>query len=323
MSTVTSLPSVTFRDIERSAGRLQDVAHRTPVMTSRQVNERVGAEVYFKCENFQRTGSFKFRGAYNALSQFSAEDKKKGVLAYSSGNHAQAVALASALLGIPATIVMPENAPEVKLAATAGYGAEIIRYNPEETTREELAQEIATVRQVPILPPYDHPHIIAGQGTAAHELIREIGPLDVLLVCCGGGGVLSGSALAAQALSPGCNVIGVEPEAGDDGRRSFHSGMLQTVKNPDTIADGARTPYLGAITFPLIMEHVHDIVTVSDEQLVQTMFYLWERMKIIVEPTGALAAAAVLNGIVPLEGKRVGVVITGGNVDLKRVLRAV
>lgn len=312
---ITDLP-VSYADVEAAAERLEGVANRTPVMTSRTVDAQTQASVFFKCENFQRVGAFKFRGAYNALSQLSEEDKKRGVLAWSSGNHAQAMALAGTLLGIPTTIVMPEDAPAVKLAATAGYGAEIVRYNREEIQREVLGRRIAAERGLSIIPPYDHPHIVAGQGTAAKELLDDVGELDVLLVCCGGGGLLSGSALSAKALSPQCRVIGVEPENGDDATRSFHSGALQTVHNPDTIADGARTPSMGEVTFPLVMHYVDDMVTVSDDALLRTMYFVWERMKLVIEPTGALAAAALLEGIVQAPGQRVGVLISGGNVDL-------
>ena len=310
---------MTYDEIISAANRLQGIAHKTPVLTSQTVNERTGAEVFFKCENFQRGGAFKFRGAYNALVQLSDDQKKKGVIAYSSGNHAQGIALAGKLLGIPTTIVMPSIAPEVKLAATRGYGAEVVLYDINETTREELADQIAEERGgPPIIPSFDHPHIIAGQGTVAKELFEEISELDILLVCCGGAGLLSGSGLSANALSPACKVVGVEPEAGDDGTRSFKSGTLQTVYNPDTIADGARTPKLGTLTFPLVMQHVHDMLTVSDAELLDTMFFLWERLKIVVEPTGALASAALLSNKVDVTGKRVGVIVTGGNVDLKQ-----
>ena len=310
-----------FDDIVSAAQRLEGNAIKTPVLTSRTINKRTGAEVFFKCENFQRTGSFKFRGAYNALSQFTEGQKSKGVIAYSSGNHAQGIALAGQLLGIPTTIVMPSNAPEVKLAATRGYDAEVVLYDVNKTTREELAAEIAAERGAPIIPSFDHPHIIAGQGTAAKELFEEVGDLDVLLVCCGGAGLLSGSSISAHALSPSCYVIGVEPEAGNDATRSFKSGTLQTVHNPDTIADGARTPCLGELTFPLVMQYVHDMVTVSDIELIETMYFLWERMKIVVEPTGALASTALLTEKVDVTGKRVGVLITGGNVDLKKAAK--
>lgn len=317
-STPSESVSVTYEDVREAADRLDGVAHRTPVMTSRTVNARADAEVFFKCENFQRTGAFKIRGGYNAVSQLSPEAKERGVITYSSGNHAQAVAVAGRLLGVDATIVMPETAPQVKLDATRGYGAEVVPYDPSTTTREELGQKIAEERGLTLIPPYDHPHVVAGQGTSGDELFEEVGALDALLVCCGGGGLLSGCALAAKHHAPGCTVIGVEPEAGDDATRSFYSGELKTVENPDTIADGARTPYLGDVTFPLVLEHVDEMVTVSDEALVEAMHLLWERMKIVVEPTGALGAAALLDGVVPGNERRIGILISGGNVDLGR-----
>ena len=310
---------ITITDIEAAAKRLAGIAHHTPVLTSRTVNDRTNARVFFKCENFQRTGSFKFRGAYNALAQLSEAQKQKGVLTFSSGNHAQAIALAGQLLDIPTTIVMPDDAPTVKQSATRGYGAEIVLYNRRETNREELAQTLAKERDLVFIPPYDHPHVVAGQGTAAKELIEEVGQLDLLLVCCGGGGLLSGSAIACKAVLPNCQVIGVEPERADDATRSFHTKTLQTVKNPDTIADGARTPSLGQITFPLVLHYVDDMVTVSEEAIVRTMFFLWERLKIVVEPTGVLAAAALLEGVVTAPKTRIGVIISGGNVDLAKV----
>ncbi len=310
---------VTYADIEAAAKRLTDVAHKTPVLTSRTVNDRTNSQVFFKCENFQRAGSFKFRGAYNALSQLSDEQKQRGVLTFSSGNHAQGIALAGKRLGIPTTIVMPHDAPEVKLAATRGYGAEVILYDRAEMKREELAKQLAGERQLTIIPPYDHPHIIAGQGTTAKELIEEVGELDMLLVCCGGGGLLSGCAIATKTLSPNCRVIGVEPAQADDATRSFHTKTLQTIHNPNTIADGARTPSLGQLTFPLVLHYVDDMVTVSEDAILRTMFFLWERMKIVVEPTGVLAATALLEDIVKMCDSRIGVIITGGNVDLKQV----
>jgi threonine dehydratase len=311
---------VTYTTVETAASFLQGTANQTPVLTSRTIDQLTGNQVFFKCENFQRTGSFKFRGAYSALAQLAVE-QRQGVLTYSSGNHAQAIALSGKLLGIPATIVMPQDAPAVKQAATRGYGAEVILYDREETTREALCKQIAGDRQLTIIPPYDHPHVIAGQGTATKELIETVGSLDLLLVCCGGGGLLSGAAIAAHSLSPACRVIGVEPARADDATRSFHSKTLQTVHNPNTIADGARTPSLGQITFPLVMHYVHDMVTVSDEALLRTMFLLWERLKIVVEPTGALAATALLEGIVKVKNSRVGVIISGGNVDLQQVMQ--
>jgi threonine dehydratase len=307
---------VTYADVAAAHERIKPFAKRTPVLTSSTIDALTGAQVHFKCENFQRMGAFKFRGAYNALSQLSADQKKKGVVAFSSGNHAQAVALSGKLLGIPATIVMPTDAPKVKLEATRGYGAEVVMYNASNEDRQKIAEKLAAERGLTVIPPFDHPHILAGQGTAAKELIEETGPLDILMVPCGGGGLLSGCSIAAKHLSPKCKVIGVEPAAGDDGLRAFRSGKLETIKLPDTIADGARTTSLGKITFALIQRHVDDFLTVTDDQLLKWMFFLWERMKIVVEPTGALAAAALLQGKIDAKGKKVGVVISGGNVDL-------
>jgi threonine dehydratase len=318
----TNTLPVAYADIEAAAARLDGLANRTPVMTSRTVDARTEATVFFKCENFQRAGAFKFRGAYNALAQLAPEQQRRGVLTFSSGNHAQAVALAGRLLGIPATIIMPADAPAVKLAATRGYGAEVILYDRATTTREELGKQIAEERGLPLIPPYDHPDVVAGQGTAAKELIEAVPALDLLLVCCGGGGLLSGSAIAAKTLAPGCRVVGVEPARADDATRSFHTGTLQTVHNPDTIADGARTPSLGQITFPLVMHYVDDMVTVSEDAILRAMHLLWERMKLVVEPTGALAAAALLDGaVIPTKGKRIGILISGGNVDLQYAAR--
>ena len=312
---------VVYADVAAAAARLAGVAHRTPVMTSRTVNRRVGAEVFFKCENFQRAGAFKFRGAYNALSRLAEAGEQRGVLAVSSGNHAQAVALAAGLLGMHAVVVMPDNAPAVKLAATRGYGAEIVTYDTKSATREALGERIAQERGLTVVPPFDHPHVIAGQGTAARELLEEVGPLDVLFVPCGGGGLISGSAIAAAELAPKCRVIGIEPAAGDDATRSFRTRTLQTCHNPDTVADGARTHSLGKITFPLVLRYVHDMGTVTDAELLRAMFYLWERMKIVVEPTGALGAAGLFEGRAEVRGARVGVILSGGNVDLGSVGR--
>ncbi len=316
MTDRTSL-SPTYRDIEAAAERLLRNAHRTPVLTSTTVNQRTKSQVFFKCENFQRTGSFKFRGAFNALSQLSDEQKKRGVLAFSSGNHAQALARSGDLLNIPVTIVMPNDAPAVKQAATREYGAEIIFYDRATQKREELTQQIADERSLTLIPPFDYAPVIAGQGTTAKELIEDVGGLDVLLVCCGGGGLLSGCAIATDALAPNCQIVGVEPKRADDATRSFYSKTLQVVEDPQTIADGARTRSLGQLTFPLILNYVDDMVTVSDAALSRTMFFLWERLKIVVEPTGALAAAALLEGIISVPDARIGVIISGGNVDLK------
>jgi threo-3-hydroxy-L-aspartate ammonia-lyase len=309
---------VTFANIEVAHQRLIGVANHTPVMTSKTVNQLVDSQVFFKCENFQRMGAFKFRGAYNALSQLSEQQKRQGVLTFSSGNHAQAIALSGKLLGIPTTIVMPKDAPAVKLAATRGYGAEILLYDRAEMTREELVAELCQERQLTFIHPYDRPEVIAGQGTTAKEFIAQVGELDLLLVCCGGGGLLSGCAIASKTLSPQCKVVGVEPARADDATRSFHTKTLHTVCNPDTIADGARTPSLGKITFPLVLNYVDDMVTVSEEAIKRSMYFLWERMKIVVEPTGVLAAAALLDGVVTAPGARVGVIISGGNVDLQQ-----
>jgi len=314
----STLP-VTFDDVAHAHERIRGKAHRTPVLTSATVDALTGAKVFFKPENLQRMGAFKFRGAYNALAQLAPDARKRGVVAFSSGNHAQAVALAGRLLDVPRVIVMPVDAPTVKVEATRGYGAEVVLYEKHQD-REALAAQISAERGLTVIPPYDHPHIVAGQGTAAKELIEDAGPLDLLLVPCGGGGLLSGCAVAAKHLSPACRVVGVEPAAGDDATRSFRTKTLQTVKNPDTIADGARTPSLGKVTFPLVMRHVDDMQTVTDAELLRWMFFLWERMKLVVEPTGALAAAALFEGKVPVRGKRVGVVLSGGNVDVKAMV---
>ena len=310
---------VVYADIEAAAQRLQGQANQTPVFTSRTVDERTQSQVFFKCENFQRTGSFKFRGAFNAMTQLSPTQKQQGVLAYSSGNHAQAIALCGKLLGIPTTIIMPSDSPTVKQAATKEYGAEIILYDRATADREVLTSQLAAKKGYTIIPPFDAPAVIAGQGTATKELIEEVGSLDYLLVCCGGGGLLSGSAIAAHSLSPNCKVIGVEPTAGDDAARSFHTKTLQTVTNPNTIADGARTPSLGSITFPLIMHYVHDMVTVTDEALLKTIKFFWERMKLLIEPKGALGAAALLEHVIYEPNKRIGVIVSGGNVDINQM----
>ena len=317
---MAALP-VVLADIEAAARRIHGQAIKTPVLTSRTIDGQTGGSVFFKCENFQRAGAFKFRGAFNALSKLSADERLRGVLTFSSGNHAQAIALSGRLLGLPTVVVMPDDAPEVKVRATREYGAEVVLYDKNETTRELLGKSISEQRGLVTIPPYDHADVIAGQGTAALELFAETGPLDYLFVCVGGGGLISGCAAAAAALSPGCRVIGVEPLAGDDATRSFTTKTLQTVTNPDTIADGARTPSLGTLTFALVMAHVYEMMTVTDRDLAATMFYLWERMKIVVEPTGALAATAALSGRIDLKGKKVGVVISGGNVDMRAVPR--
>ncbi len=308
---------VSYDDVLAAARRIEGAAHRTPVLTSRTLDERVGARVFLKCENLQRGGAFKFRGAYNALSQLTADEKARGVLAYSSGNHAQAIALAARLLGTKATVVMPVDAPAAKLEGTRGYGARVVTYDRATGDREAVARDLQTASPMVLVPPFDHPHVIAGQGTAALELMDEVEGLDTLVTPCGGGGLLSGTALVGAARDRACRVIGVEPEAGDDGNRSFRSGTLQTVANPQTIADGARTPSLGELTFPIIRALVADMATVTDEELIATMKFVWERMKVVVEPTGVLGLAAVMDGKV--NGKRIGVVLSGGNVDLPAV----
>ena len=304
---------VSFDDITRAHERIRPQAKRTPVMTSATVDALTGGSVFFKCENFQRMGAFKFRGAFNALTQLK---DSKGVVAFSSGNHAQAVALAGKILGIKAVIVMPHDAPKVKLDATRGYGAEVVQYIKHED-REPLATKLASERGLTLIPPFDHPNIIAGQGTAAKELIEDTGALDLLLVPCGGGGLLSGSSIAAKHLAPECRVIGVEPAAGDDATQSFAKKRLITIAVPDTIADGARTPSLGKLTFPIVLRYVDDMLTVTDTELTRAMFFLWERMKILVEPTGALAFTALFAGKVSVKNLRVGVILSGGNVDLR------
>ncbi|MGQ9490845.1 MAG: threo-3-hydroxy-L-aspartate ammonia-lyase [Anaerolineae bacterium] len=306
---------VTFDDILAAAERIAGVAHRTPVATSRLLDEACAASLFLKCENLQRAGAFKFRGAYNAVSQLSAEERARGVITHSSGNHAQALALVCRILGVRATIVMPQDAPAMKLAATRDYGAQIVLYDPATEAREAISSRLAAEYGYTLVPPYDHPHIIAGQGTAALELFQDAGPLDYLFVPCGGAGLLSGCAIAAKALAPTCKVIGVEPAAGDDAMRSFKTGVLQTVHNPRTIADGARTPYLGKYTFPLVRQYVDDIITVEDDDLIRAMYFVWTRMKLVVEPTGVLGLAAVFNHRYPVSG-RVGVVLSGGNVDI-------
>ncbi len=319
---MSTLP-ISYADVVAAHERIRDAAHRTPVLTSSTANERTGAQLFFKCENFQRMGAFKFRGAYNALAQFTPEQKAGGVIAFSSGNHAQAIALSARLLGMKAVIVMPQDAPAVKVEATRGYGGEVVFYDRYTEDREALGQRLAAERGLTLIPPYDHPHVMAGQGTAAKELVEEAGPLDVLLVCVGGGGLISGCATAARALNPACEVIGVEPEAGNDAQRSLKSGEIVHIDTPNTIADGAQTQHLGNYTFAVMRELVSDIVTVSDAELVEAMKFFASRMKIVVEPTGALAAAAALSGKVDLRGKRVGVIVSGGNLDLVRFAQLV
>lgn len=315
--------AISFADIEAAAARLAGVAHRTPVLRSRTADARTGAQVFFKAEHQQRMGAFKFRGGYNALSAFTPAQRRTGALAFSSGNHAQAIALSGRLLGIPTVIVMPQDAPAAKLAATRAYqagqpGSEVILYDRYTEDRAAIGARIAAERGMTLIPPFDHPHVMAGQGTAALELIDEVGHLDALLVCVGGGGLVSGSAVAANHRLPGITVVGVEPEAGNDTQQSLAAGRIVHIDVPQTIADGAQTQASGALTFPVIQALVSRIVTVSDAQLVRTMQFFAERMKQVVEPTGCLAAAALLEGVETWRGARVGVILSGGNVDLAR-----
>ena len=314
---------ICFDDIAAAARRLAPVAHRTPTLRSRTADARTGASVFFKCENLQRIGAFKFRGAYNALSQFSDAQRRAGAVAFSSGNHAQAVALSARLLGMPATIVMPKDAPAIKIEATRGYGAEVVLYDRRLEDREAIGARLARDRGMTLIPPYDHAHVMAGQGTAALELIEDVaamgeGPLDALLVCVGGGGLISGCAVAARHLAPACKVIGVEPQAGNDVQQSLALGRIVHIALPETIADGAQTLHAGELTFAVMRECVDEVITVTDAQLIASMKFFAERMKLVVEPTGCLAAAALLQGVRHLEGQRVGVIVSGGNVDLAR-----
>ncbi|MBU3653612.1 MAG: threo-3-hydroxy-L-aspartate ammonia-lyase [Limnohabitans sp.] len=308
----------TFDDVRAAAQRLHGHAHRTPVLRSATLEQRLGAQLFFKCENFQRMGAFKFRGAFNALSRLTPEQRRAGVVAYSSGNHAQAVALSAQMLGLSATIVMPHDASPAKLAATKGYGATVVGYDRYNEDAMAIASELAAREGRTFIPPFDHADVLCGQGTAAMELFEEVGELDVLLVCLGGGGLLSGSALSARALSPRCKVYGVEPEAGNDVQQSFRRGERVRIPTPRTIADGAQTPLVGELTFEIIRRHVDDILTVTDEQLIEAMRFYAERMKMVVEPTGCLTLAAACHAGLSLQGQRVGILISGGNVDLPR-----
>lgn len=315
---MTGLTLPTYQDVEAAAKRIAGFAHKTPVLTSTTANKEFGGELFFKCENFQRMGAFKFRGAFNALAQFTPEQKKAGVIAFSSGNHAQGIALAAQLLDIPATILMPNDAPAVKVAATQGYGANVVRFDRYTQDREALCKQLAEQNGLTLIPPYDHPHIIAGQGTSAMELFQEVGELDALFVCLGGGGLTSSCALAARQLSPNCKVYGVEPLAGNDAQQSFRQGKIVHIDTPKTIADGAQTQHLGQYTFEIIKNNVDDIFTVTDKQLIDRMKFYAERMKMVVEPTGCLSFAAALAQKAQFQGKRVGIIVSGGNVDINR-----
>ncbi|KRD53170.1 threo-3-hydroxy-L-aspartate ammonia-lyase [Ensifer sp. ENS10] len=306
----------TFDDVQAARDRIAGMAHRTPVLTSRTADAATGARLFFKAENFQRAGAFKFRGAYNAIAALQEGGQKRGVVAFSSGNHAQAIAYAARLQGVAATIVMPKDAPEMKVAATRGYGADVVFYDRYTEDRSAISAKLAAERDAVLIPPFDHPDVIAGQGTAVLELIEEVGELDLIVTPLGGGGLLAGTALSAQERSPGAVVVGVEPEAGNDGQQSLRKGEIVHIPVPKSIADGALTNHIGEHNFPILKRGVREIVTVSDAQLVETMRFFAERMKMIVEPTGCLAAAAVLQGVLPCAGQRVGIVISGGNVDL-------
>jgi threonine dehydratase len=307
-----------FKLVKAAQKRIEGHAHVTPVVTSRTLNEITGAEIFLKCENFQRMGAFKFRGAFNAMSQLTDEQKKCGVITHSSGNHAQAVALVGRLLGIQTTVVMPDNAPAVKRTATEQYGATVVDYNPAEASREKISQDLLSKHNYTLVPPYDHVNIVAGQGTAALELFEKTKSLDMLLVPCGGGGLLSGSAIAAKGINPRCRVIGIEPELADDATKSFHSGTLHTVENPPTIADGTRTPSLGKLTFPLVQEYVDDMKTVSENAIIEAVQFIFYRLKLVVEPSGALGLAALLSDAVKPKG-RIGVILSGGNMDRQTI----
>ncbi|MGD8297525.1 MAG: threo-3-hydroxy-L-aspartate ammonia-lyase [Desulfobacterales bacterium] len=303
-----------FELVKAAQKRLKGHAHVTPIVTSRTLDRLGGAQIFLKCENFQRIGAFKFRGAYNAMSQLTDDQKKRGVITHSSGNHAQAVALVGRLLGIKTVVVMPDDAPPIKRSATEDYGASVIEYNPADASREKISRDLSVRHGYTLVPPYDHIDIVAGQGTAAMELFDELGSLDMLLVPCGGGGLLSGCAVAAKGKNPNCRVIGVEPELADDATRSFHSGKLQSVKNPPTIADGTRTPSLGDITFPLVREYVDDMKTVPESAIIEAVKFLFYRTKLVVEPSGALGVAAILSGQINPCG-RIGIILSGGNLD--------
>jgi threonine dehydratase len=310
---------LTFDDILQARERIRGVAHRTPVLTSRQFNELAGCEVFFKAENLQRAGAFKFRGAYNKIASLDDDERKKGILAYSSGNHAQAVALAAKLFGAPAVIVMPHDAPQAKIAATRGYGAEIIFYDRYRESREGTGERICRERGMSLVPPFDDYLVIAGQGTAALELLEDVPQLDLLLAPCSGCGLLAGCSIAAHHLRPNIRVFGVEPEAGNDTWQSFRKGERVEIPVPQTIADGLQTPAPGKLTFPIVQRLVEDILLVSDDELIETMRFIIERMKVLVEPSGAAAAAAVQHRKFDFSGKRVGVILSGGNVDLAKL----
>lgn len=313
---IQNLPS--YDDVVAAARRLKGQAHITPVVRSSTMNREIQAQIYFKCENLQRVGAFKFRGAFNAIAQLNNDQRKHGVLTFSSGNHAQAIALAGRLLGVETTILMPKDAPVAKIEATKGYGGNVVMFDRYQEDREALGRQLAEEKKLTIIPPYDHPHVIAGQGTAVKELIDEVGELDVVITPLGGGGLLSGSALSARALCPKARIYGVEPEAGDDGRQSLKKGEIVHIKTPHTIADGAQTQHLGHYTFAIIQREVTDILTASDDSLKQCMSFFAERMKIYVEPTGCLGLAALRENKELFKGLRIGVIVSGGNIGIRR-----
>jgi threo-3-hydroxy-L-aspartate ammonia-lyase len=312
---------IAFKDILAAAARIKGIAHRTPVLTSSTANALSGASVFFKCENFQRMGAFKFRGAYNAVAHLTPAQRKAGVIAFSSGNHGQGLALAAKIFNVPAVVVMPADAPALKIQATRSYGAEVVLFDRFTDSRERIGERIASERGMRLIPPFNHPDVMAGAGTAALELIQEVGALDVLLVCVGGGGLISGCAVAARALLPACKVYGVEPETGNDAQQSLQKGEIVRIDVPLTLADGAQTQALGLLTFPVIKALATDILTVSDAALLRTFDFFLDRMKMIVEPTGCLAAAAALAPSQPWAGLRVGVIVSGGNADVAGLMR--
>lgn len=309
---------ISYEDVVSAHERISPVANRTPVLTSRYANSLTGAELFFKCENFQRVGAFKFRGAYNALCQFSPEQKASGVVTFSSGNHAQAIALSANLLGMESVIVMPKDAPAIKIAATRGYGGYVMLYDRYTENRDEIGLKVKEEHHMTLIPPYDHPHVMAGQGTVAKELIEDVGKLDMVIIPVGGGGLISGCATVVKTILSDCTVIGVEPETGNDVQRSLRSGKIIHIEVPRTIADGAQTQHVGTYTFPVIQHLVDDILTVNDNNLIEAMRFFAGRLKIVVEPTGCLAAALALGDKLDIRGKRVGIILSGGNVDLSR-----
>ena len=323
MDTRGAAAVLTLDDVRAAARRLDGVAHRTPVLTSRTLDERTGARVFLKCENFQRMGAFKFRGAYNRIVQLSPAERQAGVVAFSSGNHAQGVALASKLLGVPAIIVMPSDAPKSKIEATKGYGAEIVFYDRHRSHRSEIARAICDERRATLVPPFDDREIVAGQGTVALELLEAVPDLEVIITPTGGGGLLSGSCVSAHAIDRRIDLYGVEPQAGNDVQRSLAKGEIVHIDVPKTIADGLQTQAPSDLTFGIMREHVHEMVTVGDDQLIEAMRFAFERMKLVIEPSGAAGLAAVMSGAIDLRGRSAGIVISGGNVDTARFTQLV